>query len=190
MKPSELVEALKQKTPEGRAGLSDIAGRVSAESRQTIDEAVRIWAGGDPEMSRSAAQIIGLTGDTVIGPLLDISVALEPLKQVWRMKRIVKEQLQRQEEIVAMLEKLLNDKTEIPYPVESVPIEEPLAEERICDAAYILLRALLSPQSPPEDHGMDAHLFRDLEYEDRDKVIDQYLASGNLTDFEDMDAEE
>jgi hypothetical protein len=189
MKPFELAEALNRTNANDRSALNDIATALAAGCRKPIDEAVRIWISGDPTMARKAAHVIGLIGDMAIGPLLDASADYRPLQQVWKIRRIVKEQIQRRDEIVAELEKLLPDKTEIPYPIESASIEEPPPDERICDAAYVLLRTLLNPHADPDQPDFDARFFRDLEFEDRDKEINKYLADGTLTDFENMDLE-
>lgn len=189
MKPFELTEALTNADVNDRTGINSVACALGIGSRESIEEAVRLWASGDKTMARKAAYVLGLLGDAAIGPLLDASATYSPLQQVWRIRRIVKEQIQRRDEIVAELEKLLGDKTEIPYPIEPAPIEEPPPDERVCDAAYILLRIILNPQSDTEEHDLDVRFFRDLEFEERDTEIEKYLSNGTCTDFEDEDVE-
>lgn len=189
MKQFELKEALTNIDVNDRENLNNIAFELANDSRESIDEAVYLWLSGDPTMARKATQVLGLIGDMAIGPLLDATAVYKPLQQVWRIRRIVKEQIQRRDEIVSKLKKLLADKTEIPYLIESGSIEEPTPDERVCDVAYMLLRVLLNPGADAEQHDFDEHFFRDLEYEDRDKEIEKYLFGNSWTDFEKVDLE-
>lgn len=186
MNPLELSEALRKTDVSDRAELNHLAQALASISKDSVDEAVRLWA-DDSDLATKAAYLLGRIGDAAIGPLLDMKRDYTPLQQVWRIKRIVNEQLQRQEEIVAELEGLLEDKREISYPVEPSSIEEPPADERICDVAYILLRIMLYPQADPDQHQFDAHFFRDMEFEDRDREIEKYLSEGSWTDFNEAD---
>lgn len=178
MEPFELTEALTNTDVNDRTALNSVARTLGDDSRESIEEAVRLWASGDEAMARKAAYVLGLLGDAAIGPLLDATAIYSPLQQVWRIRHMVNEQVHRRNEIVAELESLLGDKTEVPYPIEPVPIEEPPPDERVCDVAYILLRIILNPQADPEEHDLDVRFFRDLEFEERDTEIEKYLSNG------------
>jgi hypothetical protein len=187
MLPRELFDALTKTDLNDRTNLNAVANALGERSRNSIEEAVRLWASGDADMTRKAAYVLGYLGDVAIGPLLDAEVPenFSPLLQAWRIKRIVKEQVQRRNEIVAELERLLEDKTEIPYPFDPAPIEEPPPDERICDLAYIMLLILLSHSADSDEYDSDISAYRDLEFEERDSAISKYLSDGSFGDYDD-----
>ena len=177
MNRQELIEALSALSRSDRVQLDELTRRVDRETREAVEEAVRIRFAPDEEMARKASYILSRIGDLAIVPLLEAENANAPLDRVWRMKGIVDAQLAVRTEIVALLEQMLNDKDFVPYPEAPGPIEEEPLVERVCDVAYILLRQLVHFGESSDEHEFNTYPYLQINFEDRDNEIDQYRKS-------------
>lgn len=183
MKDEHLTQELREIEHKDRAELDSLARAVEEKTREMVREAVKIWLGAGPETKRArmVALLLAELQDLSIVPLIEVKNPPTNLQRVWRMNQVVEAQLELRKDIVAMLDRMLDDKTIINYPADEGPIEEEPPDERICDAAYIQMRRLIYFGESPEEYQLNTSLFLDLEFEERDQEINKYRESETWT---------
>ncbi len=163
---------------DNRDGLDAFTRSIRQHSREQIRDVVQLWMTGDTNMAWKSAYILGRLDDAAIEPLLEAGAPADPLRQAWRLKRLTQVQINRRELIVEELANQLENRTPVPFAVDKSPIEDPVIEQRLCDVAYIHLRRLLNTSEKLGDQLDTARIYRRLEPEERDLVIERYKKLG------------
>lgn len=184
---SDPLKYLREASRDDREGLDALGESVRRQSLGVISDVVKLWLHGDANQSWKAAYLLGRLGDSAMEPLLEGGAPTDPLRQAWRMKRLTQLQLERREAIIELLRTRLADRTIVPFTEGAVSVEDPPDEERLCDLAYLHLRQLLNTGEAPDEQLDMAYLYRRLEPEERDRIIERYQRYGvwvNLYDWE------
>ena len=166
----QLIEALRRLNPNQPDAMDALADRVVTESRLPARSAVALLVDPDPKMSESAASLLSRIGDLAAVPLLESSDPPDPLQRVWKMQTIVDVHLELRAKIVPLLDKMLADKTQVPW--RKMPrVEEAPVSSRICDEAYVLMRRLMNLHEDRAEYLANARAFLRLTNEEKDAEI-------------------
>jgi hypothetical protein len=161
MTENELIESLRRLSPNDRAGMDALVKNVVRDSRSLARAAVAHLEDPDPNVARNALSLVDYIEDLAVVPLLEAPKPPSAYGRVLRMTDIVDGQLAVREKTVVLLEKMLDDKSPVPWRTDPVVEEQP-APSRVCDEAYLLLRRLLNTREGRDERLSNARTYLHL----------------------------
>lgn len=170
MTPEELRAALNETTPADVSAGVALARRVRAELLALPAEAARL-AAGSPGVAPKARVLTGRLEELAAGVLLDADRPVDPETEIWMVATAVAATVSLRARAVARVQQLLGDRRLVTSPPADPRLEEPVRPRRVCDAAYVMLRELLSAGESREAFVMDRWAFERLPESERDAEI-------------------
>ncbi|MBX9602789.1 MAG: hypothetical protein K2X35_17430 [Bryobacteraceae bacterium] len=139
MTAAEINEILDRLAP-GYAPSETLLRKVEEDARSGAESLVAIWAENDSGLAGDAAAILQRVEQSVIGPLADWSARLPDGRAVEALRFAVEAQIRMEAVLRERLERALQDKRLFQPPKSKA--DEPQPARRVCDEAYVLLRAM------------------------------------------------
>jgi hypothetical protein len=171
MKRDELNDKFSKLNPANHADMDSFFETVKDKARETTYAAVTLWTEPESKMSAKAASLLADIDDLAIVPLLDAPELTDVSQRVWLLETVVAAQLELRDKIVTKLEKMLDDKSMVPLPKDTGPVEEPPPPRRVCDEAYVLMRRLVNFDEGKTTHYMNVEAFLNLPNAKKDVEI-------------------
>jgi hypothetical protein len=183
MEESHYLRELHGLDPDDLDAVERLLKRLKDDARHLPRMSVRLWAEGEPDEQRKAAEIVFQLEELVIEATLSEQETLESDRKLQLLGLAVEEQLDVRSGLVSVLSQLLEDKTilHIPEPASDLDEEEEPEERRVCDQAYLLLRRLLNTEEDEGEHALSSSDFLELEERERDGEIRKAISSKTWT---------
>lgn len=182
MTENELVEALGRIAPDRQTELDSLAKRVIQDSRILPRAAVAHMQDANPKVALNAAMLLMKIKDVATVPLLEGIEKGDSHAQVESMKTAVRSYIKVRDTTVAHLRKMLDDKSPMNYAnfpgAEGAPLPN-----RVCDEAYVLLRAVMNTTEDEETLDANTNEFFRLPEERKDAEVKNARDSKPWTDF-------
>jgi len=160
----------------GDEGTSDDLQALASAMRQRVEapgQALGDCLDAGPGLGQAARVTIIEMGPAALEGLLLASDYETPDDRAWFLDRLLEGELQTRARVRARLLQALNDKAWLkdaqagPY-MESYP-----PRRRVCDQAYVLMRALTHPEEDQVGFGIESEQFLHMPVELKDQVIEQ-----------------
>lgn len=149
---------------------------------QKTEELVEILKGEDAALADRAAAVL-MALDARALPALGKATRPDPLAAgLWELELLSDLVLASRGSVVALLDGRLEDKRDVPMAGKSPGMEEGPLPRRACDAAYLMLRRLLSAENA-DAQFLNSRLFLKLSIEKRDSEIFFAKRERRFTDF-------
>lgn len=171
MKYEQLIEALRGIDHRKHDEMDFFSKNIVDKARESARAAVDIWIGPDVTMAEKAAYLLIDMEDLAIIPLLEAPDTLTNTQLAWLLRVVVNAELRIRNVVVAKLDEMLDDKSNVPLPKDEEPIEEPPPPRRVCDEAYVLMRQLINFGETEETYYMNVEAFLNLSDNEKDVEI-------------------
>ena len=146
------------------------ARKSASQARNQSRLAVKMLMSSDPRAAENAAHFLDKMDELAIVPLLETPDLPTVFQRVWMMSAVVDIHTELRSKIESRLEKLLLDKSSIPW--QSDPgIEETPIPTRVCDEAYLMMRRMLFTNEEQTKYHLNSKAFRLLTNEEKDSEI-------------------
>jgi len=171
MAQPKLSATLKGMSLEDDAGFQALARKIAADCDTQAHELVEL-AHAQPEAEAQKASAVLMALESHAFPALLAGVhAEDPKDYVWDAQTLTDILAESRRRLIALLDKMLDDKRDHPMPDLGPKVEEKFRPRRVCDEAYLLERTLLYPNESEDDRYMNARMFLKLSVADRDHEI-------------------
>jgi hypothetical protein len=139
MTAAEINEILDRLAP-GYAQSEPLLRRIDDDARSGAAALAAIWAGNEAGLEPDAVAILTRMGESAIQPLAELSARLPDAKALDALRLAVEAQIRLEAALRDRLDRALQDKRLFQPPPSKA--DEPPPPRRVCDQAYLLLRAL------------------------------------------------
>jgi hypothetical protein len=168
---------LKKIDPDDIEKLETLAREIRERSLKDVQAVVRIFHSDNLDEAAKASVVLTALGDVAFSPLVESLPVDQRMLLVSDMHSLVEIQLANRVQIVAQLEKMLDDKTLLPIKEPPPHIEEKPLPRRVCDEAYLMMRSLFALEDA-ESAVFSESAFLEMTDEDRDSEIARVRSSG------------
>jgi hypothetical protein len=179
-----LEEQLQRSNAGDEEAITELAEAHKLRSYQAIRSATEIWLERWNSSRPAAEALLVEYQELAIRPLMEAQDTVAPIDLAWLLDTVVTAELELRAKMLRRLENLMQDKSPIEQVPIDEPIEEPVPELRVCDEAYLQARRLAGGESA-EQRILNEDAFLQSAFDERDKVIKQYLQSRVWTDLMD-----
>jgi hypothetical protein len=171
MRPSKILEKLQGAI--GEEAEAALSSELRDESHAIGMSLVRIWQGSDADLADRALGVLYEIAEPAIVPLVVESSRMGVEDRVQAMTLAVENELALRRRLVAGLEEMLDDKSPLAIQPPGAPTEREVPRRRVCDEAYLLMRALVHLGEEELAAITDADDFLALPDEGRDDTISE-----------------
>ncbi len=167
----DLASTLRSMSVEDFNGLEGLSRMIVEKSSKELKEIVRFHHREGMLDQRKARTVLLGAGDVALPPLLASLDPRDADRYVWDVETCVDLHAGHRAKLAAVLGGMLDDKRELMTPEISPTEEERPARRRVCDAAYLQLRRLLSFEESEPDLFLNSVLYLQMDDERRDAEI-------------------
>ncbi|GEM_PF-936769 len=178
---TSIAESLRHIDKNDEARLDSLAEAIKQKGEKGVREAVSLMHSRDTALAEKAFGVVLELGPIALNPILDSLRTDKPDETVLELGHALDLAQADRGRLASVLDKLMDDKQNVPLPEQPANTEEKLPPRRLCDEAYLMLRRLLSPEETIDDQIMNGRLFLDLSEADRDKEIAKVRKSKRFT---------
>lgn len=168
---TSIAETLRQISSDDSKRLDSIVHAIQVNGFKEISQVVSLMHSRDSDMANKAFGIALDVGPLALNPILDSLNPDKPKQTVLELRHTLDLVQTDRARLASILNKLMDDKQNVPLPEQPANTEEKLTPRRLCDEAYLMLRRLLSQEESADDQLLNAKLFFELSEADRDKEI-------------------
>ena len=188
MTADEVVAALRNAGATQDEALDDLSRKLTEQCREPIQAVVKLASEGDPNTFGKAAQVLSNLGDLAVVPLLEGPEPKEAPVRLWSARTVLAAVLEDRHKLVARLDAMLADKTEIQWSKVG-PVEGSPRPSRVCDEAYLMMRRLLNVAEGRTAYLHERNAFLALSDAAKDAEISKAQHSRAWTNLRDHDEE-
>jgi hypothetical protein len=172
-KTDEWIERLLELKAAGAGELSGLAEQMAGDVRGPGEALGRALVGGDPEVIGAAKFTLLELGPAALEGLLSCPLPKDPDERAWLIDRLVEAELQVRARVRARIMGLLEDPAWMRDPRDGPELEVYPPRERVCDHAYVSMRALTHPEEDQVGFGVETSQFLHMPAELKDQEIAQ-----------------
>ena len=157
--------------PDDTEAVQVLADTIKNRARQDSGKIIKFYLQGSDSDKEKALEIIPELEELTLYPLLQAARETPPFMMPQVMSLSLEIQLNNRKKIIALLNDMLQNQTEIPKLSPEEPTEEELPPRRVCDEAYLLMRRLLNFSESEVNYELNASDFLQLSENEKDSEI-------------------
>jgi hypothetical protein len=161
---------LEQLRPLGEAKVEALASSLVESAREAPAAAIEVSLGADEGSAIKAKRLLLWLQELAIVPLLGAPKTPDAEERVFHVAQAVDAELALRRKVIARIDKLLDDRSEVPVET-SGPVEQKPPRRRVCDEAYLLMRRIVHFGEAQLDAEVQANLFLNAPDDFKDEQI-------------------
>jgi len=170
MTEQDVIRRLSEISESDAEGLQRLAEEIGAYCRAPARTVLAEWTGGPPDRQPLCAFVCSDLKELAVAEMMRQADAVTPAQRVQLMEMVATRQLAFRELMLTALEPLLRDVT--PAGIPGIA-----GEMRTCDAAYHLVRKIVTPEGPEGSQFSSENEFLALDADARTDEIRRWMRS-------------